>query len=110
MTEKELIYEYRRMPLRVVPELHSFSRRVVFGLFLGAWPIWSQVLGYWSSVGMGSSHGVGPKFSQILVGYSHKHCATVASFFLILKHFIITLININLTPFTICLSLVQLKE
>lgn len=51
------------------------NRWVVFDFTLGSLAVFSQVLGYPSSAGIGSLGGVGLHSNQILIGYSLKVCA-----------------------------------
>lgn len=50
MAEQYMIYVYRKVSLGVILLLYSFSRAEVFYYSLGLWAIYSQALGYPSSV------------------------------------------------------------
>lgn len=77
MAKQGIDLQYKRMSLRVILLLHSFRRTVVFDFSLGSCPVWSQVLGHPTALGLGFSFWNGLKSNQIRVDYSKKLCATI---------------------------------
>lgn len=74
-----LVYGNSRMSLGVFLLLCSFTKIRVYGFPVGPWSVQPQFLATWSCQIWIPSHGLGLKYSKVVVGYSHNVCATFPS-------------------------------